>query len=491
MLAKVQAFRDAVTGDRGSSASSLSAVLKAQGIGGFNDQRVYAARRDVIGDLEANVHANMQRLSEYTDMLCQNNPGSVAIVTDEEDNTFYCLTVALAQVATVFNAAACRFVAMDAAHCKHSAFLGWKIILLEAIFAEKVVPVAFVFGRSETKDLYKRLLTAATNAGLEIEPSATNPIPCVIVSDRHKSIAPAIKSVVPRAHPMGCAHHLGKNVYAQADVPYKFLGGRSPSSFQWLYDIINAANQAELYDAWKVLEAKNNPAYKYLIDQDIYEHYTTLAVRCAGARSYGRTTSQAVETENSRQRKNRWLDPLELMDGILVTTNSALLGIANDVKKLNMEGKKLLPSIRAKYEEEVARANSMEVILQPHFTALVQNRSSSSQHRYKVSFIDNSCSCLRWWIQGYPCCHAIAGAKSMKLPRFMDGDEWYTTNHFDRAFLVVKILMPLMTMPTIAIPDATQLIPVDSEGEVKLPVAEKKKGRRKDARIPSAGERHM
>ncbi|KAL5552526.1 hypothetical protein UlMin_039927 [Ulmus minor] len=180
----------------------ISDVKKVLGVT-VNYQKAWRAMQNAKDEVLGPVNDSFGLLPSYCHVLKKNNPESMTKIMKDSENRFKFLFVAYG--VSIESWKHCRpVIVVDGTFlkAKHGGIL---FVACAKDGNNGIFPLAFGDGESETNETWEWFFTSLKEAiGGRKE--------LCIVSDRHLSIANAIKRVYPEAHHRICMHHLKENL---------------------------------------------------------------------------------------------------------------------------------------------------------------------------------------------------------------------------------------------------------------------------------------
>ncbi|XP_010507131.1 PREDICTED: uncharacterized protein LOC104783707 [Camelina sativa] len=279
-----------------------------------------------------------------------------------------------------------------------------------------------------------------------------------IISDRHKSIGKAIKTVYPKASRGICTYHLYKNILVRF---------RGQEAFGLVKKAADAFRLVDFHTTFNQIEALNPALHDYLERGDVRQW---TRVHFPGDR-YNLLTSNIAESMNKVMSHARGFPIVELLETIRSMMTRWFSDRRNDALKMNTS---LTRGVEKILQSRVDYAKLLNV--QDIDAHQIQVTSASSLHVVNVK--DKKCTCCRFDLEKLPCAHAIAAAEHRKVSRISMSHPYFYTNYLYSSY--ENTIMPR---------DFAQSVPEAVAKDVCLPpIPRQQAGRPKNSRIKSALE---
>ncbi|XRB23661.1 hypothetical protein RI054_35g135150 [Pseudoscourfieldia marina] len=367
------------------------------------------ARKIAMNDNQENYERSFELIEPWLQGLKDNNKDTKTVFLRDKDGRFAAGGYVLGAVADIVKECALPMGAMDATHFVNGQYKG-KILILEAQFPSgTILPVAIIIHHGEIAAAYKLLLGMVFEVpGMK---EYMNSSSFTIISDRGSAVLAAIEECLPHAHSLWCCIHLFRN-------SIDFGGEYRLNQFM---KIVDASTPDDFQEALDELRATKPKAAQYLENQTPYEKWQQHYLTKAGARRWGRTTSNAVEVENGRAkiegiRSGTPLNALMLMESKQLDVITKLQKEADKVTKL---GSVLIPCAVKMYETNSARASKCEVT--DTSEKYVYHVRDTTKHHSTARRVDLSKPferhghCVSPHDKKLPCKHVIAASRRCLL----------------------------------------------------------------------------
>ena len=347
---------------------------------------------------------------------------------------------------------------------------------------DRIYPLAVCYCYHEDTANYVFLVDTIKCAGLEL-----NQPKHVVMSDRSKASFKLQKVRLPAARLRNCSEHIIRNIQKRIK--------RRLSEFEkaQIRDCFRALHEYEFLQAMKTLSGTNNRAYEYLdkIDHKTWAAFTFLS---KGIRTFGRSTNNTAESENSRSLwARRMKSLLEVFVQLFRQYGNTLAERQAEIRNYNrahivvhkaLEQAQNLRSAAASFKVQCQSLEYPIYEVSDKSTAEGQGVLSVT----RVDLVERKCDCGVWQDAGAPCVHALAvklhlekTSQPIVFPEFANYwfDPIYRVASYNTAFQV-SFLTP---NPKLIIP---------SEHEMTIPrdeIVNKKRGRKStEKRMTSTGE---
>ncbi|KAL5566529.1 hypothetical protein UlMin_029693 [Ulmus minor] len=342
----------------------ISDVKRVLGVT-VNYQKAWRAMQNARDEVLGPASDSYGLLPSYCHVLKKNNPGSVTKIMKDSQNIFKFLFVAYG--VSIEGWKHCRpVIVVDGTFlkAKHGGIL---FVACAKDGNNGIFPLAFGVGESENNEAWEWFFTSLKEAigGRE---------ELCIVSDRHLSIANAIKKVYPEAHHGICMHHLKENLIKR----YMVAG---------LHDLFFKAARAYRHSEFEKYMSEMsslNPKIKdYLLEIGPGRWARCLYPR----RRYNIQTSNIAESINSAVKEAREQTILKLLDELRKTFQNWFLE-----------------------RSKLAASTFYPVTTWAH-----------KEMRDKLE----KANCMEFDLDEIPCSHAIAGIDKLYRNKYEYCSKWY------------------------------------------------------------------
>lgn len=327
----------------------------------------------------------------------------------------------------------------DAAHTGSCWFL-YTVVGLNA--NNNLVPIAYalVVGY-ETYETWRKVLAWAKQLVPSLDREGVS-----IMSDRQKGLAKAVASTFTFAKPLLCAHHRNENLLRGASAEAAKLW-RAVAYASTVPDYEAKLRALEAYvDAPEMLAARRKRAKQMFGGMPHAVQF--IAARAQQARVYGRTTSQAVESANSSNKRKKGTGGARMLKDMVAATLRLLQDEGSRYTKHAQEARdrihRLPPNIQIKLAEVETRARSDSAVELHDDAGHGQVRATvrTPNHRmYEVALgagggggggvesMFGTCSCTRAVLSHFPCTHQVMVARvsNVELARLVPRCFWTCT----------------------------------------------------------------
>ena len=345
-----------------------------------------------------------------------------------------------------------KIVGLDACHIK-TQYGGTMLVLSVLDGNGSVFPAAVGVAETESAATWSWFLNIVKSA-LRIDDGGEG---IVFLSDRERGIEAATSELFPHAAHSHCVFHISKNVKTQYKTTLNGL----------LFKAANALNKKAFNDTIAEMKSINHAAGKYVERIDPAKW----ARAFFPARRLGHVTSNIAES------MNWWLQDARVQNPVgLFTTYITQLNVLFERRRNKYAGTRddgLPERVAALLDKSVRQAETLVVKQHTMTTFHVQSRHDQSTLRV-VNMDTVACTCGYRDEFGVPCRHICAVCLFL-------GEE--SSRHVveERRCGALKATY---------IGDITPVDTCDLEDDgMKPPVGTKRRGRRKEKRIPSAAER--
>lgn len=235
-----------------------------------------------------------EQLPAYLHMIRRANPGTLTRLKLDENQRFKYLFLA-------FGASLNGFIFMRKVLVVDGTFLRgkYKGTLLTATTQDgnfQIFPIAFAVVDTENDESWEWFFRTLSSV-------IPDDVSLAIISDRHKSIGKAIRTVYPMASRGICTYHLYKNI---------LLRFRGKDAFGLVKKAANAFRLIDFEATFSQIEALNPALHSYLVTADVR---LWTRVHFPGDR-YNITTSNIAESINKVLSHARSLPIVHLLDSI-------------------------------------------------------------------------------------------------------------------------------------------------------------------------------
>ncbi|KAL5537704.1 hypothetical protein UlMin_045636 [Ulmus minor] len=428
----------------------ISDVKRVLGVT-VNYQKAWRAMQNARDEVLGPASDSYGLLPSYCHVLKKNNPGSVTKIMKDSQNRFKFLFVAYG--VSIEGWKHCRpVIVVDGTFlkAKHGGIL---FVACAKDGNNGIFPLAFGVGESENNEAWEWFFTSLKEAigGRE---------ELCIVSDRHLSIANAIKKVYPEAHHGICMHHLKENLIKR----YMVAG---------LHDLFFKAARA-----YRHLEFEKYMSEMSSLNPKIKDYLLEIGpgrwARCLyPRRRYNIQTSNIAESINSAVKEAREQPILKILDELRKTFQNWFL------ERSKLAASTFYPVTTWAHKEmrdKLEKANCMEV-------EQLQTNTFNVKYNQKTFFVDlekRTCTCRQFDLDEIPCSHAIAGIDKLYRNKYEYCSKWYDIMMYKNTYN--GSLNPVGDKEDWNIPE-------DIKQEILLPpIYKPAAGRRKKQRYKSATE---
>jgi hypothetical protein len=236
-------------------------------------------------------------LQSYLDKFAELNIGTIHAfdtVMDTNDVTkqhFRRVFVMPSQTATIFKNSLTNYAALDASFIHNNNHEGHCIVLESIDGNGRCYPLAVALVDGETTSNYTWFLRLVCRDP-EIKAIFDNG-KCILMSDRHRSIKRAVKTVLKYIIHRKCFLHIIRNI-----EQIKTIRVNEPLRRK-LWDICLASTHEDFNELMQALSLSDEKCYDYLLLIDPMD-YAMFRMYEEGLCTYGKTTSNDVEQEMNR-----------------------------------------------------------------------------------------------------------------------------------------------------------------------------------------------
>ncbi|XP_048605696.1 uncharacterized protein LOC125583151 [Brassica napus] len=340
----------------------------------------WEAREYAIAAVRGIPDESYAKIPKYLHMIKEANPGTHTHYETKKDGRFMYLFMSFGQLVRGFHSHMCRVIVVDGTFLKNK----YKGVLLVATAVDgnsNLYPIAFGVADSENEESWEwffRQLSVVIHDSKNL----------VFVSDRHASIAKAIRDVYPRSKHGICIHHLLTNVV-------KFFRTKG----------------------FTALVEKTSKAYspalgRYLQEADVRKWTRSLF---PGSR-YDIRTNNPAESINSALRSPRQFPVIPLLDSIREMMTRWFY------ERRMLSSKHIDPltvKVEKKIDRRIVKARGFQVQKVDNFRSLVKG----DIYDCHVDLETRTCTCGKFDLGKIPCRHAIPAiySRGMEVHRFTDG----------------------------------------------------------------------
>ena len=379
---------------------------------------------------------------------------------------------------------------IDGAHMKDGKHLGigekGQLLLCEIEDSlSRIYPLALCYCYHEDTANFVFLADTVKQAGLELN----NP-KYTLMSDRSKASFKLQKVRLPEVRMRNCAEHIIRNIQHRIKRKLKEF------EKEQIRGCFRALHEYDFLQAMKSLSEINNRAYEYLnnIDKKTWAAYTFLS---KGLRTFGRTTNNTVESENSRLVWARRMKSLLEMFTLFFRQYGNILATRQaEIRQYNSQTI-VVPSVldraqdlRAAAASFSVKCQSLEYPIYEVFNKLTPE-GQGVLSATRVDLVERKCDCGIWQDKGAPCVHAVAVKLHVdKTPRPISFTE-FANFWFDPIYRVSSYRSAFET--SFLTPTAALIVP--SQYEITIArdeIVNNKPGRKStEKRLVSVGERPL
>ncbi|XP_060210515.1 uncharacterized protein LOC132637444 [Lycium barbarum] len=339
---------------------------------------------------------NYTLLPQYLHMMKLRNPGTVANIKWTADNKFKYTFFAYG--ASIEGWKHCRPVMMVDATFLKSKYRGVLMIAVAKDGNNSIFPLAFGIADSENNESYRWFFRHVKKVfGTRKDLS--------ILSDRHSSIATAIKELYPDTQHGICIYHMEKNL--QKYFP-------SEAILSLFYNAATTYKQAEFRTYMSQIQQIDPKAAEY-IEEEPPERW---ARSFHTNRRYNMVTTNNVKTMNFVLRKAR---ELPIMACIYYIQNKLQnwfyqrkLDATGPSHDLTCWAEKILL-------EKISRGFTMKVENKTPVKFVVKDEG----YQYNVDLKNMTCECLEFQTDELPCTHVMAVIDKRSLPKCTYCADWF------------------------------------------------------------------
>lgn len=309
---------------------------------------------------------------------------------------------------------------------------------------ERVIPCAWALVLTEDEDYWTWFMEFLRD-NLLGNPQSRWFNQMVIMSDRDKGLANAIKAVFPRARAAFCCQHIADNVRTRYGI----------SSVSYFWKCARAKTEGKFKAAFEVLQDHNLSAAEYIIAIPLvtWTRYLFPTSR------FGHDTNNLTESINASWVELRHLSPLRMLDAIWIKMMTLVYECNNEP-----HGTLLLAEVpAAKLKERRDRSRYYRVLSSESHVHQVEKPETDVRHI--VNLKKDMCTCTNFQEYQSPCSHGLAALSYMA-----DEVISHITAFYSLAYLQATYAVPL---PPISLHD---LVPDES---IIPPMTRKQKGRPK------------
>lgn len=340
---------------------------------------------------QAEAQERCKFLKPWLEWMTANNSGSVSIYQEKKHlSELSMIEYSFFMPGTSKNAFdfSLPIITLDACHTKGS-YKGIIYIATAITGDDKGVMLAYAIAPTECYKYWKIFLNSL-NLGLNLQERSN----LVIISDREKGLAQAVREEVPKASHSACIYHIENNIKSRFRTDTNGL-------------------------LWKMAKEKNNDEFKTLMqtlkdtkDQKVYLFLSKIDPS-SWARSsfkfprFGHYTSNVSESINAALGEEfRKKQPFDIMVGLAQKITDSYS--KNFEKYSKLPESLYSPKIMKKIEKNRIIARSLEFssnFLSPQIQIQSEQRSNTFRIFDKIT---KKCSCGFTDEYGYPCHHIIA-----------------------------------------------------------------------------------
>ncbi|XP_074281764.1 uncharacterized protein LOC141606508 [Silene latifolia] len=337
------------------------------------------------------LHGSMQehylKVGRYLEALKKASPGThLVLVTDPMSTTnpvFQRLYVCFEGLQKGWKEGCRKIICVDA--CFLKTFLGGQLMVAVGTDGnDQMYPIAWAIVEGENNLSWEWFLSQ-----LQISLELGQGEEMAIVSDEHQAIIHAVASILPLAEHRHCARHifaLWHKTYRGDDMKLKF------------WKIAKAYNEADYLDALNELKEMDEGA---AIRFQSYNPKLFCRAFMSTSMKSDIITSNLAETFNGWVINARTKHLIHMLEDIRASVMQRLVQKRQEMEKTNSE---ICPRIKAKLEKEKLEAAHCDVL--PSHDHLFQVEHNLD--KLTVNLEAKTCTCKKWDMCGFPCCHAIA-----------------------------------------------------------------------------------
>ncbi|XP_050914762.1 uncharacterized protein LOC127129658 [Lathyrus oleraceus] len=384
------------------------------------------------------------------------NPGSFATFTMKEDSSFHRLFVSFHASLTGFLQACHPLIFLDRTPL-NSKYQGE---LLAAIFVDGndgVFPVAFAVVDAETQDNWHWFLQ-------ELKSALSTSEQITFVSDFQNGLKKSLSEIFENCYHGYCLRHLADKL--NRDLKGQFSHEARRFMVNDFYAAAYASKPEVFERSIENIKGISSEAYNWVIQSEP-EHWSNAFF--SGTR-YNHITSNFGHQFYSWVSEAHELPITQMID---VLRGNMMETFSMRPEESNQWITKLTPSKKEMIQKEASDARSLQVLLSQGTTFEVRGES------VEMVDIDNwDCSCRRWKLNGFPCCHAIAVFDCVGRDLYDYCSGYFTVENYRLTYAE-----PIHALPDIARP--VQVEPDMAVTIVTPPPTKRPPGRTKTKQVES------
>ncbi|XP_056695664.1 uncharacterized protein [Spinacia oleracea] len=344
----------------------------------------YAAHKMLHGSM----HEHYKKVGGYIEALKSTSPGTdIELVTDPTKQTvppvFQRLFTCFEGLQKGWKLGCRKVICIDA--CFLKTFLGGQLLVAVGRDGnDQMYPIAWAVAEGENNNSWEWFMIKLQKC-LDLDDGEG----IAVISDEHVAIINAVASVLPKAEHRHCARHIFAHWHKS------FKGDQMKLLF---WKIAKAYNLADFNDAVEEMNAINEDAvtaFKSYNPKLFCRAYLDISMKTDAI------TSNMAETFNGHIINARTKDLIYMLEDIRISLMQRLVVKRQAMQKSTST---VCQRIQVKLDQEKAKAANCDVI--PSTDTLFNVNYYLDQ--LVVDLEAKTCSCRKWNMLGYPCCHAVA-----------------------------------------------------------------------------------
>ena len=362
----------------------------------------WEAREYAIAAVRGIPDESYAKIPKYLHMIKEANPGTHTHYETKKDGRFMYLFMSFGQSVRGFHSHMRRVIVVDGTFLKNK----YKGVLLVATAVDgnsNLYPIAFGVADSENEESWEwffRQLSVVIPDSKDL----------AFVSDRHASIAKAIRDVYPRSKHGICIHHLLTNVV-------KFF--RTKGFTALVEKASKAYRYSEFQERFTEIVDISPALGRYLQEADVRKWARSLF---PGSR-YDIRTNNPAESINSALRSPRQFPVIPLLDSIREMMTRWFY------ERRMLSSKHIDPltvKVEKKIDRRIVKARGFQVQKVDNFRSLVKG----DIYDCHVDLETRTCTCGKFDLGKIPCRHAIPAIYSRGMEVYKHYLGTYIFQHF-------------------------------------------------------------
>jgi hypothetical protein len=340
-----------------------------------------------------------------------------------EGGTIVNLCIIFGPSMDLFRSCCKHLVYFDTAHLKDGLLASEKkgqVMIIEIEDANnRIYPLGVNLCFSESNDNYVFLFESVARAGLDL-----NDPKLLMLSDRGRACVSSVARYLPSVAHRYCSEHIFRNIQTKS----KKLNETVKDALRVYLRATSVEEERSALE--RVSESLSKTALDYLAKIPREKIISESFLR-RGIATYGRISSNAVESENARMRDCRRAK--STFEFLCQTVNkvSETYGKRQEeaVALLNATDMGyLLPMAATQAKLRISRSRALDVTRLSPTTYSVSMRFDASvfETKWSVDIDKMECDCGVWQDQGIPCEHAAAVKVYAKVPDEVFEEKWFS-----------------------------------------------------------------